>query len=309
MAHYQQVKIGSISSKYSNSLSEKQLYTLIQEIKTQFDRQLGYSVFEYSENGLPINILFANESQKRKMLKRYEEEIVSIQKHINMLDTQITDERNILDRNQETLNAKVKALNQSIQNLNSYISQTNSTVSSLSKEQYASIKQKVETEHSIIEQTKKGYEQNRARHNRDLTAFNRIISQHNALIRQHNSLVIRIESLSDNILEVKGKAIGKNITKVKTYYQDGKKIVEKENRDEMDKIEIYGFEGNMNQLKAVLAHEIAHLVGINHIEKKGALMNPILQSNQVERMELTSEDIKAFNQLFRDRSEFRISTQ
>lgn len=86
---------------------------------------------------------------------------------------------------------------------------------------------------------------------------------------------------------------------VKTYYQDGKKIVEKENRDEMEKIEIYGFDGNMNQLKAVLAHEIAHLVGINHIEKQGALMNPILQSNQVERMELTPDDIKAFNQLFR----------
>lgn len=55
----------------------------------------------------------------------------------------------------------------------------------------------------------------------------------------------------------------------------------------------------MNQFKAVLAHEIAHLVGICHIEKQGALMNPILQSNQVVRMELTPDDIKAFNQVFR----------
>lgn len=299
MAQYQQVKIGAISSKYNDSLSQKQLYTLIQEIKVQFDRQLGYSVFEYSENGLPINILFANESQRRKMLKRYEEEIVSIQKQINILDTQISDERSTLDQNQETLNAQTNALNRSIQNLNSYISQTNGTVSTLSKEQYASIKQKVDTEQSKINQTKKRYEQNKSRHNRDLNAFNRLISKHNSLIRKHNSLVIRIESLSDSIIEVKGKAIGKNITLVKTYYQDGKKIVEKENRDEMEKIEIYGFDGNMNQLKAVLAHEIAHLVGINHIEKKGALMNPILQSNQVERMVLTPDDIKAFNQLFR----------
>lgn len=299
MAQYQQVKIGAISSKYNDSLSQKQLYTLIQEIKVQFDRQLGYSVFEYSENGLPINILFVNESQRKKMLKRYEEEIVSIQKQISVLEMQITDERSLLDQNQETLNTEANALNQSIQNLNSYVSKTNSTVSSLSKEQYASIKQKVDTEQSKIAQSKKRYEQNRARHNRDLNAFNRIISNHNTLIRKHNSLIIRIESLSDSILEVKGKAIGKNITMVKSYYQGGKKIVEKENRDEMEKIEIYGFDGNMDQLKAVLAHEIAHLVGINHIEKKGALMNPILQSNQVERMELTPDDIKAFNQVFR----------
>ncbi len=298
IAQYQEVKIGVISSKYENSLSKKQLYNLIQEVKIQFDRQLGYSVFEYSENGLPINILYVNESQRRKMLKRYEVEIVSIQKQINMLDMQIADERSFLYQHQETLNAEASALNQSIVNLNSYISKTNSTVSSLSKEQYESIKQKVDTEQSKIMQIKKRYEHNRARYNRDLKAFNRIISKHNSLILQHNSLVIRIESLSESILEVKGKAIGKNITRVKTYYQDGKKIVKKENRAEMEKIEIYGFDGNMNQLKAVLAHEIAHLVGINHIDKNGALMNPILQSNQVEKMELTQDDIKAFNHIF-----------
>lgn len=302
MAQYQQIKIGAISSQYKDSLSQKQLYTLIQEIKAQFDQQLRYSVFEYSENGLPINILFANESQRRKMLKRYEEEIVSIQKQINLLEVQIADEKSTIDQNQETLNAEANALNQSIQNLNSYISKTNSTVSSLSKEQYASIKQKVDSEQSKIAQTKKRYEQNRARHNRDLKALNHIISKHNSLIRQHNSLVVRIESLSDSIMEVKGKAIGKNITMVKTYYQNGKKIVEKENHDEMEKIEIYGFDGNMNQLKAILAHEIAHLVGVNHIEEKGALMNPILQSNQVERMKLTPDDINAFNQVFRSNS-------
>ena len=40
-----------------------------------------------------------------------------------------------------------------------------------------------------------------------------MISRHNALIRKHNALVIRTESLSESIVEVKGKAIGKNITK------------------------------------------------------------------------------------------------
>ena len=66
----------------------------------------------------------------------------------------------------------------------------------------------------------------------------------------------------------------------------------------MEKIEIYGFDGNTDQLKAVLAHEIGQLVGVNHIEKKGALMNPILQSNQIVKMELTQDDVKAFNHVF-----------
>lgn len=299
MAQYQQVKIGEISSKYKDSLSQKQLQNLIQEIKNQFDRQLGYSVFEYSEQGLPINILFVNESQKRKILKRYEEDIVSIQKNIELLDIQITNEKSVLNQNQEILNNEADVLNKAISDLNNYVAKTNSNVSTLSKEQYESNKQKITTEQSKLEQARKRFNDKQARHNRDLRELNRLISKHNSLIRQHNSLVIRIESLSDSILEVKGKAIGKNITTVKTYQQNGKQIVQKENYSEMEKIEIYGFDGNMNQLKAVLAHEIAHLVGINHIEKKGALMNPILQSNQIEKMALTQDDIKAFNQVFK----------
>ena len=298
MAQYQQVKIGEISSKYKDQLSQKQLYNLIQEIKVQFDSQLGYSVFEYSQNGLPIDIVYVNESQKRKILKRYEEETVSIQKQISLLDIQIADERTSLDKNEKPLNDEANRLNQSIANLNSYIAKTNSTVSSFSKEQYQAIKQKVDAEQSSIEKTKKTFDEKRARHNRDLREFNRIISRHNSLIGKYNSLVIRTESLSESIVEVKGKTIGQNITKVKTYSQAGQKITQEENYSKMEKIEIYGFDGNMNQLKAVLAHEIGHLVGINHIERKGALMNPILQSNQIEKMALTQDDIKAFNNVF-----------
>ena len=62
----------------------------------------------------------------------------------------------------------------------------------------------------------------------------------------------------------------------------------------MNKIEIYGFE-SLNELKAILAHELAHLVGIPHIEVVGALMNPVLQKNQIENLELTSYDIELFN--------------
>ena len=65
----------------------------------------------------------------------------------------------------------------------------------------------------------------------------------------------------------------------------------------MSKIEIYGF-NNLNELKVILAHEIAHLVGLPHIDKKGALMNPIIQVNQIEKLFLTHEDIELFKRYF-----------
>ena len=39
-----------------------------------------------------------------------------------------------------------------------------------------------------------------------------------------------------------------------------------------------------------------NLVGVGHINKSKALMHPILQSNQIEKLELTEDDIKAFHQ-------------
>ena len=46
---------------------------------------------------------------------------------------------------------------------------------------------------------------------------------------------------------------------------------------------VYGFE-SIDELRAVLAHEIGHLVGIPHIDIKNALMNPILQENQKNKL-------------------------
>ena len=298
MAQFQQVRIGEISSKYKDSLSQKQLYNLILEIKTQFDRQLGYSVFEYSANGLPINILFENESQRKRLVKRYEEESTTTQKLITQLEAQISDKRVFFEKDTQTLKEESDRLNRSIAELNSYIAKTNPTVSSLSKEQYQTIKQNVDLQQSNIAKAKNVFEEKRARYNSSAREFNKLISKHNALIRQNNSLALRIEPLLTSIPEVKGQTIGKNITTIKTYSLDGKKVVEKENHKEMEKIDIYGFDGNMNQLKAILAHEIAHLVGVNHIEKKGALMNPVLQPNQIKKMQLSPEDIKAFNDIW-----------
>ena len=65
----------------------------------------------------------------------------------------------------------------------------------------------------------------------------------------------------------------------------------------MDKIEIYDFE-TLEKFKVVLAHELGHLVGVEHVEAKGALMNPLMQDEQVKELFLTPSDIRAFNHAF-----------
>jgi hypothetical protein len=106
-----------------------------------------------------------------------------------------------------------------------------------------------------------------------------------------------IENLSRSIKVVKGNAISNKTILKKTYTKNGRVYKEDIIQELDEKIEIYGFESLM-ELKVIIAHEIAHIVGIPHIKVKGALMNPILQENQIKKLQLTKEDIRNFKKHF-----------
>ena len=110
-------------------------------------------------------------------------------------------------------------------------------------------------------------------------------------------MIKELESLGRDIKTVNGRTFGIKETVLKTYYKDGKEEKESTTTNSMNKIEIYNF-NSLEHLKVILAHEIAHLVGVPHIDDVGALMNPILQENQKSRLHLTSEDIENFRKNF-----------
>jgi predicted Zn-dependent protease len=120
------------------------------------------------------------------------------------------------------------------------------------------------------------------------------------MVRQYTRLARKIEVMARGSKEVRGAAIGYIETTFKTFYKDGKVHKEKSTKSTMDKIEIYGFD-SLDELKAVLAHEIAHLLGVGHVNAKGALMNPTLQKNQIQKLKLTPADIKAFRTIQKKR--------
>ena len=96
---------------------------------------------------------------------------------------------------------------------------------------------------------------------------------------------------------INGRTFGFQETTLKTSYINNKEVKEKSIKNSMTKIEIYGFD-SIEHLKIILAHEIAHLLGVPHINVKGALMNPILQEEQKEKLFLTLEDIENFRNNF-----------
>jgi hypothetical protein len=293
---YEEVRIGSIDRYYKNKISKEELIVMLEEIEQQFESQLGFNVFDYANSGKPIDIIYVPPLQLETRITRKLQLLKQKKVKLDNAKKDFSQEQNIITRKQRTLNNKTKKINKEITSLNNYISNANKT-KNYSKNEYSKIKKYVQDKQKYINAKRTELKREKILFQKEFNKYNRKVFSYNNLIREHNRLSKEIIRLSRSVRKVKGRTFGYQEVSLKTYYKDGRKIKKKSVQNSMNKIEIYGFDSK-NQLKAVLAHEIGHLVGIPHINAKNSLMHPILQENQINALYLIPSDIRNFKKNF-----------
>lgn len=295
-AGYEKIKIGTISEYHKSKISVFELKQILDEIEQTFEHQLGINIFDYSSDGKPIDLIYMTPTSAQKSLDRkienYHRKVEKSKSLISYFDKT----KNELDNLQYKYNQQSKKLNQIIESLNLYVKEVNKK-KAYPKDEYDKIKAYISKEKDKINQEKRVKQKLETKLSIENSKYNNKVNSYNNLLKQINNLAFEIESLSRSLKVVKGQAIGEKRVTLKTYIEDGVYKKEKNIESSMNKIEIYSFESK-EQLKVILAHEIAHLVGIPHINSKNALMNPILQENQIKNLELTYDDIRAFDEHF-----------
>ena len=288
-ASYQEVRIGKIDDYYKDKLSEQQLKTIIDEIENTLETQLNINIFDYSSNGKPIDILYVPDSKLENDISKKIDKLNSKKEKLESLKEFFSTQKDEIDRLEDSYTIQTNLVNNKVDILNNYIKEVNKQ-KSLDKNEYNRVQEYVKKERSKIDLDLK--EQRKAQSNltKILNQYNQKVFSYNNLSREINTLVSQIETMTRSVKKINGRTFGLQETTLKTIYKDGKMVQEKSVQTDMDKIEIYSFD-SLAQLKVVIAHEILHLVGIPHIEESGALMNPLLQKNQTERLYLTNEDI------------------
>jgi len=192
-------------------------------------------------------------------------------------------------RQNNLYNRKLRIFNDKIDKINKKKNYTN--------DEYQRIKTFEKSEKEKFSREVEILNKNRRSLKKDINKYKQKITKFNDLIQKYNMEKNKLVGMLRNYKNIKGRTFGFQKVELKTYHEAGKKVKVQKLTTNMNKIEIYGF-SNLRELKAVLAHEIAHLVGIPHINVKNALMNPILQKNQLKKVSLTREDIKAFKEYF-----------
>lgn len=295
-ASFEELRIGEIDDYYKDKITQEELISIIKEIETLFETKLQTNIFDYSTNGKPIDILYVLPSKLENDITKKIDKLNEKKNRIEELKSFFPPKKEEINQKQQMLNEHISFINQKIEVLNSYVREVNSK-KTVSKEEFLKIQNYVKLKKEEInkESNKKITLQN------DLTialnSHNQKVIIYNNLINDINRLSNEIESMGRNVKKINGRTFGLQEITLKTYFKDGQEIQEKSIKNSMNKIEIYGFDSK-EQLKVVLAHEIAHLVGIPHIEVKDALMNPILQENQIKELNLTKDDIENFRKNF-----------
>jgi chaperonin cofactor prefoldin len=296
-AKYEKVKIGNIDSFYSDKISDNELYQMILEIKDEFDNKIGVTVFDYDEDvGKPIDIIYVPKSRQKREYEKALNSLESQKMKIDDLKDKLLQNKEIIEEDVKILEQQNQDINNRISKLNSYITKLNSR-KDLSKNEYNEAKEYIDTEQRRINTQTRRFNQDNRQYKSKLIKYKQSISFYNNAINKYNRFQRKLEIMARSIKEIKGVAKGYTQTTVKKFHENGKTYTQKETLSYMEKIEIYGFE-DLKELKAILAHELGHLVGLGHINKEGALMNPILQQNQVKNFSLTKYDVKEFRKIF-----------
>lgn len=296
-AAFQEVRIGKIDKYYDDKITYEQLRKIIDEIENTLEYQLNINIFDYSQNGKDIDILYVPASKlekritkkiiklerKRKKIKNYEEFFYTKIEEIDILKSQ--------------LEYKNTLVNNKVEQFNNYVQEINNK-KTITKEEYDKSLEYINSEKQSIALEIKDLNKEKKALDRKVRTYNQKNLLYKSLIREHNRLSTEIESMNRNFKKVKGRTFGTKETTLNTFYENGEKIQKETVKNSMNKIEIYGFD-NIGELKAILAHEIAHLVGINHISSKDSLMNPILQEKQIKNLYLTNDDISNFYEGFK----------
>jgi hypothetical protein len=296
IASFQEVRIGRIDDYFSNKLTKEQLRTIIDEIEYTFESQLNTNIFDYSPNGKDIDILYVTPSKLEQKISKKMEKFALKQEKINEIKMLFPIKQKENDNLQNTYNEQTKIVNKKVQILNTYVREVNKK-KNLSKDEYQKNRNYVDSEKKKIDLEIKEQKKIHRNLTKAFNSYNQKIFSYNNLINESNRLSSEIESMSSSFKKIRGKTFGEQNIIYKTYTKDGKVVKEKSIVDSMNKIEIYGFD-NLKELKVVLAHEIAHLVGIPHVEAANALMNPILEKSQQDKLILTPADILNFKENF-----------
>lgn len=260
------IKMGTVDDRFQ--IDQQTLVSVIREVAELWSSSFGKSVVVYSENAeLEVDLVYAEEQQltdsERQFRDRLQSESVSIdvmERQFNSREKEYEEDVRRYENDMEQLQISIDRLNQwvNIQNRNGGFNEDE-------LRQYEYRKASVDEKSAALDQKKAELMIEAESMNRMLSDLNRRINSKNELVDEYNRTFTGERKFTQGAYE---------------WNETGKSI------------RVFQF-SSLDELRLVLAHEVGHALGLDHVENPSSVMYYLMGNQKENGLALTNEDIEA----------------
>lgn len=258
-------RLGDIDSRFD--ISQKELADIMEEVEQLWESAVNKDLINLSQNGqVALNLIYSEEQQRTDAEQQFSDRITAKEHRVTTVEREY---RRLSDRYK-------KAEKDVHQRLNEYNSKIE-TYNQLAKEwegkeatsniidRFKTLEREISRLEASLKRKKQHLSSLRERTNAKTEQLNQLIKEHNNLIAEYNNRFSEPRKF------------------------DQGRFVKQGNKQA---INIYQF-GNRAQLKTVLAHEVGHALGLDHVENPKSIMHNMMAEQNMANLQLTDEDISA----------------
>lgn len=263
-------RIGTIDRKYR--ITQEELKQLLQDAAEAWSETAEKPLVVYSAEGeIEVNLVYGDIQELTGNEKHLRERINSEELRIKSLQKEYRESKHSYDLKLMEYNRKTDKNRERIEELNAWVNRKNEAGGFREDELeiFRKREKRIDEKTGVISRMEKSLTSRADRLNRMTDRINRLILEKNELIDQYNRSFSGEQQFTQGTYEWEGRYRAINVFKFE----------EKE------------------ELRLVLAHEMGHALGLDHVSNPVSVMYPKMEKQNRQTLRLTEEDRKAVQKL------------